>query len=50
MAKRAQRWRAYVVDDPDEPEPTDGVLYCPRCGAREFGRSDVGPGGPVQPD
>ena len=41
---RAQRWRAYVVDDPDEPEPTDGVLYCPRCGERaSSGRSDVGP-------
>jgi hypothetical protein len=34
---RAHGWRAFIVDDPDEPEPTDVVLYCPRCGEREFG-------------
>ena len=31
-------WRAYVtVDDADEEEPVEAVVYCPDCAEREFG-------------
>jgi hypothetical protein len=30
-------WVAYRVEDPDEPEKTFVVVYCPACAVREFG-------------
>ena len=33
----AKGWRAYIVDDPDEPEEMEVAVYCPECGEREFG-------------
>jgi hypothetical protein len=32
-------WRSYLtVDDADDEEPVEAVVYCPDCAAREFGR------------
>jgi hypothetical protein len=31
-------WRAYLtVDDADDAEPVEAVVYCPGYAAREFG-------------
>ena len=32
-------WRAYLtVDDADDDEPVEAVVYCPECAGREFGQ------------
>jgi predicted nucleic-acid-binding Zn-ribbon protein len=30
-------WAAFVVDYPDDPDPTAIVVYCPVCATAEFG-------------
>jgi hypothetical protein len=31
-------WRAFLtVDDTDDDEPVEAVVYCPECAEREFG-------------
>jgi hypothetical protein len=31
-------WRAYLtVDDADDEEPVEAVVFCPECATREFG-------------
>ncbi len=37
----AKGWRAYIVDDPDEPEEMEVAVYCVDCGEREFGQPEV---------
>ena len=32
-------WRSYLTTDEDEP--TEAVVYCPDCAAREFGLGDA---------
>jgi hypothetical protein len=33
----ATRWRAYLVDDPDEEDTPRLDFYCPDCARRVFG-------------
>lgn len=32
-------WQAVFVDVPDDPDPTEVVLFCPECWQRESGGS-----------
>jgi hypothetical protein len=35
--ERAEGWRGYRVDDPDQNEPLELAFYCRYCAQREFG-------------
>ena len=34
-------WVVYPVDLPDDPDPPEVVVYCPRCFLREFATGDT---------
>jgi DNA-directed RNA polymerase subunit RPC12/RpoP len=38
QAAEERGWRAFLtVDDADDDEPVEAVVYCPECASREFG-------------
>jgi hypothetical protein len=34
-------WLAFRVDLPDDDDPAEVIVFCPKCAAKEFGRGDA---------